>query len=105
MLLEASERTIGFFDDNARLRFGQVRPDRQAQNGISEAFGQGKSAARPLAVGISAGKVRGYRIMDQGADACFGELLLKLIALRMADYKEVPNRFGPVRHEGQRQFN
>ena len=35
--------------------------------------------------------------MSQGADLRYGELLPECFALRMANCKKMPNRFGPLR--------
>lgn len=80
------------------LLMPQVWPHRQAEHFPGHLFGNRKSPGLFVAVSIGRLQMRRDRIVDHRADPRSGEGLLQGIALGRADYKEVPDRFGPFRH-------
>ena len=87
----------------AQVGYPQVRPEGEAEHLGSQAGCQGVAVGRQAAMGIGPLLVRRDRVMDQGADACGGQLALERIAPRVADDEQMPDGLGPVGHLGQNQ--
>ena len=85
------------------LLFPKMRTDRQTQDFLGEGLGDGEIRPRMVSRlhGIRPRAVRWNRIVDQGRDPSFGEMLLQGVPFPVPDDKQMPDRIGPIRNARQ----
>src|SRR6478672_13439715 len=99
-------RSAGDFGDyDFGLVFGQVRPDRQAQDRVGQLFRNWKCTSRPDTVRVRAGEMGRNGIVDQSPYTGLGEFFLKTVATRVFNDVKVPNGVSPFRNERKNQIS
>src|SRR3989442_10352207 len=91
-MLARLDRTAHCFDDESCLLRLKMRSYGQTQHGLSQAFRDREVARRPLSVRVCPGQMRRNGIVNQRPYARLRESLLQREAVRVLEYKKVPDR-------------